>query len=214
MEDQVRKGEDKVKEWRRIGYTKVLMDHFLHPRNVGELENPTVSVMVGSVACGDMIKMDMRIEAGKIVDVKFKSYGCAANVATASVATEYVKGKRVEELREFSFEKIVEMLGGLPRSKMHCAALANMAIKACVAKYEVKEGRRKLDRGVLSLLLSGVIDPKTGEPAISEGKVNIRKIDGKKVEIEVKEEDPEVKEDLMEQIKNSLKDMGVEISFF
>ncbi len=213
MEDKVRKGDEKLREWRRIGYTQVLMDHFLHPRNVGELKDPTVSVCVGSVACGDMIKMDMKIEGDRILDVKFKSYGCAANVATASVATEYVKGKRIEELKDFSFEDIVKMIGGLPRSKMHCAALANMAIRACIAKYEVKVGKKELNEGVLNLFLSGVIDPKTGEPALKEGKVKVKRAEGKEVEIEIREEDEEVKKDLIEQIRKSLGGMGLKIYF-
>jgi len=203
-------------EWKRIGYTKLVLDHFRNPRNVGVIENPTVSVRVGSVACGDMIKMYMTIEDDIIKDVKYQSYGCAANIATASITSEIIKGKHVDEVKNFKFEDIVRALGGLPRTKYHCAVLTDQAVKACIAKYEVIKGRRKLTEGLIRILLSGVIDPMTGDGAMNENVLRIVKFDEKRRELILEidgspEEDAD--RDIEEQAREALNGLDLSIRF-
>ncbi len=171
-------GEDVKKLWKRIGYTEKVIDHFMHPRNVGEMKDADVSSTVGSVACGDMIKIFLKIdESDRIQNISFLSYGCASNIATTSVMTEMVKGKTLEEAKKLTFKEIIEELGGLPAIKYHCAVLSVAGLRTAIAKYEVKKGRRPLDQDFVMTLLRGVLDPMTGRDIVSMGKVksvNIR----------------------------------------
>ena len=111
------------------------MDHFSNPRNVGELENPSGTGTVGNAKCGDIMKMDIQVENGVITDVKFKTFGCGAAIATSSMATEMVKGKRVAEALQLTNKAVAEALDGLPPVKMHCSMLAEQAIHAAVEDY-------------------------------------------------------------------------------
>ncbi|MCD6502706.1 MAG: iron-sulfur cluster assembly scaffold protein [Euryarchaeota archaeon] len=210
------KGFEVSDEWKRIGYTKLVLDHFRNPRNVGVIENPTVSVRVGSVACGDMIKIYMVIEDDIIKDVKYQSYGCAANIATASITSELIKGKHVDQVKDFKFDDIVKALGGLPRTKYHCAVLADQAVKACIAKYEVMKGRRELSEGLIRLLLSGVIDPMTGGGAMYENVLRIVEFDKERkklvLEIDGNPED-EADKDIEDQAREALSGLSVSLEF-
>ena len=116
-------------------YSEKVMDHFSNPRNVGELENPSGTGTVGNAKCGDIMKMDIQVENGIITDVKFKTFGCGAAIATSSMATEMVKGKRVSEALQLTNKAVAESLDGLPPVKMHCSMLAEQAIHAAVEDY-------------------------------------------------------------------------------
>ena len=119
-------------------YSEKVMDHFSNPRNVGEIENASGSGTVGNAKCGDIMKMDIQVENGVIVDVKFKTFGCGAAIATSSMATEMVKGKTIEEALQLTNKAVAEALDGLPAVKMHCSMLAEQAIHAAIEDYRKK----------------------------------------------------------------------------
>lgn len=121
-------------------YSDKVMDHFSNPRNVGELEDANAIGEVGNARCGDIMKMYMKIEDNVIKDVKFKTYGCGAAVATSSMATEMVKGKTVEEALQLTNRAVAEALDGLPPVKLHCSVLAEEAIKAALTDYYKRQG--------------------------------------------------------------------------
>ncbi len=122
-------------------YTDKVMDHFMSPRNVGELENANAVGEVGNARCGDIMKIYMKIENDVIEDIRFKTFGCGAAIATSSVATELVKGKTIEEALKITNKAVVEQLGGLPKEKLHCSVLAEEAIQAAILDYCEKNGK-------------------------------------------------------------------------
>ena len=122
-------------------YSEKVMEHFENPRNVGEMENPSGSGKVGNAKCGDIMKMDIQVDDGVITDVKFKTFGCCAAIATSSMATEMVKGKTVEDALKLTNKAVAEALDGLPPVKMHCSLLAEQAIHAAVEDYQNKQGK-------------------------------------------------------------------------
>ena len=119
-------------------YSEKVMDHFSNPRNVGEIENADGVGLVGNAKCGDIMKMYLKVEDGVIVDVKFKTFGCGAAIATSSMATELVKGKTIEEALKLTNKAVAEALDGLPPVKMHCSLLAEQAIHAAIEDYKAK----------------------------------------------------------------------------
>lgn len=121
-------------------YSDKVMDHFEHPRNVGEIENADGVGQVGNPKCGDIMKMYLKIEDGIITDVKFKTFGCGSAIATSSMATELIKGKAVEEALKLTNAAVAEALDGLPAYKMHCSVLAEEAIKAALGDYYRRRG--------------------------------------------------------------------------
>lgn len=122
-------------------YSEKVMDHFEHPRNMGEIENASGVGTVGNAKCGDIMRIYLDIdEAGVIQDVKFKTYGCGAAVATSSMATELVKGKTVNEALQVTNKAVMEALDGLPPVKVHCSLLAEEAIHAALWDYAEKNG--------------------------------------------------------------------------
>ena len=122
-------------------YSEKVMDHFMNPRNVGEIENADGVGQVGNAKCGDIMKMYMKIEDDVIKDVRFKTFGCGAAVATSSMATELVKGKTVEEALSLTNKAVMEALDGLPPAKVHCSVLAEEAIGAAIADYYKRQGK-------------------------------------------------------------------------
>lgn len=116
-------------------YSEQVMDHFEHPRNVGEIEDASGVGTVGNAKCGDIMRMYLKVEDGVIKDVKFKTFGCGAAIATSSMATEMVKGKTLEEALTLTNQAVADALGGLPPVKMHCSMLAEEAIKAAIEDY-------------------------------------------------------------------------------
>ncbi|MDO5015792.1 MAG: Fe-S cluster assembly scaffold protein NifU [Eubacteriales bacterium] len=127
-------------------YTEKVMDHFLHPRNMGELDHPTASGQVGNPVCGDIMKIDLDIEDGIIKDVKFKTFGCGTAIATSSISTEMIKGKTVDEALELTNKSVADALDGLPPVKMHCSVLAEQAIKVALKKYFEERGELTPER--------------------------------------------------------------------
>ena len=116
-------------------YSEKVMDHFSNPRNVGEIPDANGVGTVGNAKCGDIMKMYLKVENGVIVDVKFKTFGCGAAIATSSMATELVKGKTLEDALKLTNKAVAEALDGLPPVKMHCSLLAEEAIHAAVEDY-------------------------------------------------------------------------------
>lgn len=121
-------------------YSKKVMEHFANPHNVGEIENADGIGEIGNAKCGDIMKMYLKIENDIIVDVKFKTYGCASAIATSSIATDLIKGQPISEALKLTNQAVVEALDGLPSVKIHCSVLAEQAIKAALADYYTRQG--------------------------------------------------------------------------
>lgn len=121
-------------------YSEKVMDHFKNPRNMGEIPDANAVGEVGNAKCGDIMKMYMKIENGVIEDVKFKTFGCGAAVATSSMATELVKGKTIDEALSLTNKAVMEALDGLPPVKVHCSVLAEEAISAAIQDYYDRNG--------------------------------------------------------------------------
>ncbi|QRN86458.1 Fe-S cluster assembly scaffold protein NifU [Clostridia bacterium] len=122
-------------------YSDKVMDHFDHPRNVGILEDADAVGTVGNAKCGDIMRIYLNIEDDIIQDVSFKTFGCGAAVATSSMATELVKGKRIEEALKITNKAVMDALDGLPPNKVHCSLLAEEAINAAIYDYAKKHGK-------------------------------------------------------------------------
>ena len=121
-------------------YSDKVMDHFRNPRNVGVIEDANGIGEVGNAMCGDIMKMYLKIENGIVEDVKFETFGCGSAIASSSMATELIKGKPLEEVRELTNKAVAEALDGLPDYKMHCSVLAEEAIQAALEDYEKRMG--------------------------------------------------------------------------
>lgn len=122
-------------------YSEKVMDHFSNPRNVGEVDNADGSGTVGNAACGDIMKLTIKVEDNKITDVKFKTFGCGAAIATSSMVTELVKGKDLNDAEAISNATVAEALDGLPPVKMHCSNLAADALHAAIEDYKKKAAK-------------------------------------------------------------------------
>ena len=116
-------------------YTETVMDHFTHPRNVGEIPDASGVGEVGNAKCGDIMKMYLKIKDNRIEDAKFETFGCGSAIASSSMATELIKGKTVDEALAVTNKQVVDALGGLPAYKLHCSVLAEESIKAAVKDY-------------------------------------------------------------------------------
>lgn len=121
-------------------YSEKVMDHFTNSRNVGEIEDADGIGEVGNAKCGDIMKMFLKIDNGVITDIKFKTFGCGAAVATSSMATEMIKGQKLEDALKLTNKAVVEALDGLPDSKLHCSVLAEQALKAAISDYYKRQG--------------------------------------------------------------------------
>lgn len=121
-------------------YSEKVMDHFTNPRNVGEIEDADGIGEVGNAKCGDIMKMFLKIDNSVITDIKFKTFGCGAAVATSSMATEMIKGQKLEYALKLTNKAVVEALDGLPDSKLHCSVLAEQALKAAISDYYKRQG--------------------------------------------------------------------------
>ena len=125
-------------------YSEKVLDHFQHPRNVGEIPDADGMGMVGNAKCGDIMQMFLKINDDEIVeDVKFKTFGCGAAIATSSMATELIKGKPLSEVEKLTNEAVVEALEGLPPVKIHCSVLAQEAVQAAIADYRAKKEKKE-----------------------------------------------------------------------
>ena len=119
-------------------YSAKVMEHFMNPRNVGEIENADGVGEVGNPACGDMMRLYLKVEAGRIVDAKFRTFGCGAAIASSSMLTEMIKGKTVEEAQAITNHQVAEALDGLPPVKIHCSVMAEQAVKSALDDYAKK----------------------------------------------------------------------------
>ena len=121
-------------------YTETVMDHFMNPRNVGEIPDADGVGEVGNAKCGDIMKMYLKIRDNRVEDVKFETFGCGSAIASSSMATEMIKGKTIDEALAITNKDVVEALGGLPAHKLHCSVLAEEAFKSAIKDYYDKNG--------------------------------------------------------------------------
>jgi nitrogen fixation NifU-like protein len=119
-------------------YSAKVMDHFMNPRNVGEIESADGVGEVGNPACGDMMRLYLKIDGGKVVDAKFRTFGCGAAIASSSMLTEMIKGKTIEEARAISNQHVADALDGLPAVKIHCSVMAEQAVQSALDDYAKK----------------------------------------------------------------------------
>ena len=119
-------------------YNQTVMDHFMNPRNMGDIKDADGVGEVGAAACGDIMKISLKIKDGKIEDARFKTFGCGSAIASSSMATELIKGRSIDEVMNFSNQEVVDALGGLPPVKIHCSVLAEEALKAALEDYMKK----------------------------------------------------------------------------
>lgn len=119
-------------------YSEKVMEHFMNPRNVGEIENADGVGEVGNPACGDMMRLYVKVESGKVSEAKFRTFGCGAAIASSSMLTEMIKGKTIDEARSITNQQVSEALGGLPEVKIHCSVMAEEAVKAALDDYSKK----------------------------------------------------------------------------
>ena len=120
-------------------YNDKVMDHFMNPRNVGEIENPDGVGEEGNAVCGDMMTFYIKVKDDKLEDVKFKTFGCGAAIAVSSIVSELAKGKTLEEVKKIDPDSVVEELGGLPKNKYHCSNLGAQALHKAIEDYESKK---------------------------------------------------------------------------
>lgn len=127
------------------GYSSKVMEHFASPHNVGEIEDADGVGKVGNPVCGDIMNMYIKVKDNVITDVKFKTFGCGAAIATSSMATDLIKGKTIEEALQLTNDAVAEALGGLPKVKMHCSVLAEQAVRKAVDDYLTRTTGKGLD---------------------------------------------------------------------
>jgi nitrogen fixation protein NifU and related proteins len=124
-----------------VEYSDKVMDHFLSPHNVGELADANGVGNVGNPVCGDLMRLYIKVENDRIIDVKFKTFGCGAAIATSSMVTDLVKGKTLDEALQISNKAVAEALGGLPKVKMHCSVLAEEALRSAIEDYRKRQNK-------------------------------------------------------------------------
>ena len=129
-----------------LNYTKKTLNHFRNPKNIGELKNADASASIGNMICGDQLSFSIKVRNNIIKDIKFLSFGCASNIATASVMTDIVKGMTLDEAKKIDWNKIVYKLGGLPKQKIHCSVMAIEGLRKVIAEYEAKHKKIKTNK--------------------------------------------------------------------
>ena len=197
----------------KFPYSEKVLEHFKNPRNVGKMENPDGKGLEGSPACGDMVAVYLQVnpETKIIDDVKFESYGCASNIATASIITELAKGKTVEEAKKITWKEATEELGGLPPVKAHCSVLAVEGLRSAIRDYEEKHGlvsaKEPTTEIVVKSRLKHVMNPMAGLDIIRTELVT--KIDVKEGSVRILLDLPSnhqfaaaIKEDIIEKIES------------
>ena len=123
----------------KFPYSEKVMDHFMNPRNMGDMENPSAIGNVGNPTCGDVMRLYLKIEGDIIDDAKFKTFGCGAAIASSSMLTELLKGKKIDDALKISNEAVADALDGLPPVKIHCSVMAEEALKAALIDWEAKK---------------------------------------------------------------------------
>lgn len=193
-------------------YTKLVIEHFKNPHNVGEIEDADVKVTEGSPACGDMLTLYLKVDplTHKIVDVKFRSYGCASNIATGSIMTDMVKGKTIEEAEKITWKDAAEALGGLPPVKVHCSVLAADALHSALEIYVEKNGLEKEKKPttveIVFQKLSHVINPENGVDIVKSKIIKKLKVENGIISIglEIPEDSKfagNIKEEILERLE-------------
>jgi len=191
-------------------YSQKLLELFKNPKNVGEMPDADAKATEGSLACGDMITIFLKIDKDthRIRDIKFLSYGCAANIATTSLMTEMVKGKTLEEAKKLTFKEVAGALGGLPPVKMHCAVLSIDGLQSAIRAYEEEHGLveiPQIDESFVRSRLRHVMNPRVGRDIVSTGMVKEIKLKEGGVEIKLGlSEDDEFKGYILEEINERL----------
>lgn len=196
-------------------YTEKVIEHFTKPKNVGEIENPDGKSMEGNPACGDMVSLSIKVDDNtkKITDIKFKSYGCASNIATASVVTELAKNKTIDDAKRITHKNVMDVLGGLPSIKVHCSVLAVDTLKGAIKDYEKKNGLLTFDPDVLNKdnlrdRLKSVVNPSNGADIISSNMVKNYDIEDGKVTVNLKIcKDFEYAQNIEEEIEEHVSNM-------
>lgn len=153
-------------------YSQKVLDHFMKPHNVGKLDNPDAQATEGSPACGDQVSIFLKVDPKShiIEDIKFQSYGCASNIATASIITDLAKGKTIEEAKDITWKEAAEALDGLPPVKMHCSVLAVDTLRKAIKDYEIKHNLADAEvfsKDTILEELKKVIYPKVGEDIVT-----------------------------------------------
>lgn len=153
-------------------YSQKVLDHFMHPRNVGKMDNPDATATEGSPACGDQVTVYLKVnEQDKIIeDISFLSYGCASNIATASIVTDLAKGKTLDEAKKITWRDAMEALDGLPPVKVHCSVLAADTLQTAISNYEIAKGLKEVpnfSKETIVEELKKIIYPKVGEDIVS-----------------------------------------------
>ncbi len=193
-------------------YTEKVIEYFQNPKNVGTIEDPDGYAKEGSPACGDMVELFLRVDEDtqEIRDVKFKSYGCASNIATGSIITEMAKGSTIEEAKDITWQEAADELGGLPDLKTHCSVLAVDALREAIRNYEEKHGigeeQKETTAEVVKERLKHVMNPMTGVDVIETDLIHDIEVEDGEISIEVDlEEDHQfasaVKEDIKEKLE-------------
>jgi len=153
-------------------YSQKVLDHFMHPHNVGKMENPDATATEGSPACGDQVTVYLKVNADSkvIEDVSFLSYGCASNIATASIITDLAKGKTLDEAKQITWKDAMEALDGLPPVKVHCSVLAADTLQTAISNYEIAKGLKEVPDFTKDTIvdeLKKIIYPQVGEDIVS-----------------------------------------------
>ena len=193
-------------------YTKLVIEHFKNPHNMGEIEDADAKATEGSPACGDMLTLYLKVEPSthRITDIKFRSYGCASNIATGSIMTDMVKGKTIEEAEKITWKDAAEALGGLPPVKVHCSVLAADALHSALEIYVEKNGfereKKPTTVEIVFQKLSHVINPENGIDIVKSKNIKNVKVENGIISIEL--EIPEnsqfagnIKEEILERLE-------------
>ncbi len=163
-----------------LNYTKKTIDNFLKPKNVGQIDNPDGFAQIGNMVCGDQLDFFLKVEKGKIKDVKFLSFGCASNIATASILTEKVKGLTIEAAKNFNWKQIVKELGGLPNQKVHCSVMAVEGLQKAIANYEKKSEAKKSVAKKITVLKKPSMKKVVAAKKVTTKKLAVKKLTAEK----------------------------------
>lgn len=193
-------------------YSDKVIELFKNPKNVGEIENPDGKAKEGSPACGDMVSLFIKVDdkTNEITDIKFKSYGCASNIATGSIITEMAKGKTIDEAKDINWQDAADELGGLPDIKTHCSVLAVDALREAIRDYEERHGlieeKEPTDEQIVRKRLRHVMNPMTGLDVVKTDLIQDIKVEDGTVTIEVDlAEDHQFASAVEEDVKEKLK---------
>ncbi|ODS38263.1 MAG: iron-sulfur cluster assembly scaffold protein [Candidatus Altiarchaeales archaeon WOR_SM1_86-2] len=208
----------------KFPYSEKVLEHFKHPRNVGEIKDADGKATVGSPACGDMVAVYIKVEpeTKRITDIKFESYGCASNIATGSIITELAKGKTLEEAKKITWKQASEALGGLPKIKAHCSVLAIDGLRSAIQNYEERHGlvreHEPTTEDVVRKRLRHVMNPLTGLDVVRTNLVgDIEVKDGSvSVTVDLPEDHqfaPNIREEIAEKIEPLWDVKKVEVYF-